>query len=122
MKTSDVLNKAADLIEERGWLQGIHGLGTDRGLCMEGGILAALGRSRDDCAFRGSQYGGRCPVYNAVMEHLGRADYTEKPLWRWNDAEERNNPSPTPPRRSPNSAASSSRRHPPRRSHDRDDT
>jgi hypothetical protein len=89
MKTSDVLNKAADLIEERGWLQGIHGLGTDRGLCMEGGILAALGRSRDDCAFRGSQYGGRCPVYNAVMEHLGRADYTEKPLWRWNDAEER---------------------------------
>jgi hypothetical protein len=44
MRTSEILNKAADLIEERGWGQGgatWFGMG---GLCLEGAIGAAMGR------------------------------------------------------------------------------
>jgi hypothetical protein len=45
MNTSDVLNRAADLIEERGWSQGsgwcLGGRDSGGALCLEGGIRVA---------------------------------------------------------------------------------
>jgi hypothetical protein len=74
MKTSEVLYKAADLIEERGWTEGVGWRHEDGGpLCLEGGILAAIGGSFD----KGDHYG--CPAYEAVRAYLGG------PPFMWND-------------------------------------
>jgi hypothetical protein len=90
MNTSEVLNKAADLIEERGWVQGgVNGIDDPWGLaggpvCLEGSIVAALGLK-----FRSALYD--CPAYNAVAQHLDRkpmpadAPFHDS-LWAWNDA------------------------------------
>lgn len=71
MLTSDVLNRAADLIEERGWAKGAAGWGRsgeNAPLCLEGGIAAALGLSLGDsdadAEFR------TCPAYVAVSTYL----------------------------------------------------
>lgn len=91
MNTSEVLYRAADLIEERGWGQGAdtwadHG----QGLCLEGGILAASGA---DLGFTDPEFLG-CPAYRSVLRYLedrfafefSRVQYAGDPrLWDWND-------------------------------------
>jgi hypothetical protein len=74
MLTSEVLNKAADLIEERGWRPGGGWRGTaEKGaLCLEGGIQAAMGVEVGP--------GYRCPAYDAVAAYIDSAA-----LWIWND-------------------------------------
>lgn len=90
MSTSEVLNKAADLIEQRGWSTGIDAWGDEgregAALCLEGGILAAAGMERG----RGFR---TCPAYVAVKDYLlSTGDLSaDAPLWGFNDssAEER---------------------------------
>jgi hypothetical protein len=70
--TSEVLNRAADLIEERGWTTGDGWFGDDgHPLCVEGAIAAAMGE-------RGGP-GFRCPARAAVESYVGRAPFI------WND-------------------------------------
>lgn len=99
MSTSEVLNRAADLIEQRGWVSGAHGWSGTDGLCLEGGVIAAMGvevwpltdkSGPDDMseqAFRS------CPAYQAVREYLVSTDdiADNHELYRFNDdsAEER---------------------------------
>ena len=89
MRTSDVLDRTADIIEQRGWSKGgADGWGLDPAspLCIEGGILAVLGLSllhAERPEFL------NCPAYNAVLEYLGQdAKYTR--LYWWNDTEAEN--------------------------------
>lgn len=89
--TSVVLNKAADLIEEKGWTAGPGGWYDSDGLCLEGGIIAALGITTVDWDKDGELLWS-CPAYNAVADYLGydmtrRVDDTgpEQPLWKFND-------------------------------------
>ena len=92
MNTSEVLNRAADLIEERGWVRGSKGWGIfrdDSPLCLEGGILAALGVKWDDVDL--SEF-VECPAYRAVESYLGidfdpNGDLIE--IWQWNDEDQR---------------------------------
>ena len=85
--TSEILNKAADLIEERGWVQGT-GWGRDTAaLCLEGGIAAAAGIVRT--LGNGFIYQG-CPAYDAVCSYLNRHPRPRQypvldSLWDWND-------------------------------------
>jgi hypothetical protein len=92
MKTSDVLNKAADLIEERGWQNADHSVGDDpwgggadgsTPLCLEGGILAALGLSTGKELIPPIGF-TRCASYRAVADHL----YGDpaRMVFTWNDA------------------------------------
>lgn len=86
--TAETLNRAANLIEERGWLGLIKPPGAsawdyrDEGgpICMEGGILAAVGKPRWH-----SEIINNCPAGRAVRDYLGR----DAPLWMWNDAPNR---------------------------------
>jgi hypothetical protein len=68
MNTSEVLNKAADLIQERGWITGGDGWADEDsqapGLCLEGAIMAAAG-----LRFIGEV--PQCPAYRAVADYLG---------------------------------------------------
>ncbi|MGD9753305.1 MAG: hypothetical protein AB7W59_20110 [Acidimicrobiia bacterium] len=96
MNTSDVLNTAADLLEERGWTQ-VQGWGWEKGLsnlCLEGGILIASGIDmHTTTVFRDLN---TCPAATAVREYLTlepmdpnwhSGDPRETgPLWCWNDA------------------------------------
>ena len=96
MPTSEVLYRAADLIEERGWTQGSFGWPMGLGntpLCIEGGVMAALGT--DYLAVDLSEFWS-CPAYRAVQSYLGLShDLSVKdkesrpspvdPLWRFND-------------------------------------
>ena len=80
--TSEVLNRAADLIEERGWACG-KGWSAEGGpLCIEGAIAAALGA--DGHAIRTTN---TCPAGAAVREYLELGEYTATKggLWYWND-------------------------------------
>lgn len=77
MNTSDVLNKAADLIEERGWTAGSGwtDLQTSNGpVCIQGAVAAAMGYDNGV---------GRmgCPAGQAVMSYLG----LKMGLFSWND-------------------------------------
>jgi hypothetical protein len=96
MKTSEVLYAAADLIQERGWLQGPSGWGGGS-LCLEGGMLAAVGQRFGAVDMVGFW---ECPAYRAVMQYLGRdesraavfaGDHPRpiEALWAWNDEPER---------------------------------
>lgn len=92
MNTSEVLNRAADLIEEHGWTQGTHGWPRGNGehapLCLEGGMIAALGRNWRDLDVNAFW---DCPAYRAVKSYLGdrcRNALTgedDADLWAWND-------------------------------------
>lgn len=93
--TSETLFRAAELIEKQGWIKGWNGW-THAGsmdvqpLCLEGGILAAMGiaavgkelenGSRHDVMeeFR------KCPAYCAVYDHLG-LEKIQIALCGWND-------------------------------------
>ena len=92
MNTSEVLNTAADLIEEHGWTQGHEGWrGHDSGLCLEGALAAALGL--------GARAGERlavyaCPAYAAVADYLDlqpmpKIAPVRDSLWGWNDRQNR---------------------------------
>ena len=91
LTTSQVLDKAADLIEERGWTDGPFGWPDDRvkeggALCLEGGIMAALGLDMNDVGRLYEEEDPRsfrfCPAYNAVRDYLG-SDLTH--IYEWND-------------------------------------
>lgn len=75
LPTSEVLYRAADLIEERGWGQGSWSRKPGDPLCIEGAILVASGL--DDVA-DGPVY---CPASLAVRSYLGG-----KAPFIWNDA------------------------------------
>ncbi len=85
---SDTLNTAADLIETHGWTKGTAGwpgYGGGSKLCIEGGIIAALGGTfqsirRDDLT--------DCPAYRAVERYTEtpRSDEGKGRLFRFNDA------------------------------------
>lgn len=88
MKTSEILNKAADLIEQRGWTQGCSGWDDDGDgtpLCLEGGIQAALGSGMELLANLRA-----CPAYIAVSDYLGRDLESDLKfftgVFAWNDA------------------------------------
>lgn len=84
-KTSEILNRAADEIQKYGWTIGSKGWYREEGvgLCVEGGILAAMGYQTADIthtpefteAFRS------CPAYQAVQDYL---DHSQA-LYEWND-------------------------------------
>jgi hypothetical protein len=80
------------LIEERGWATGSSAWGSPGGsaaLCLEGGIVAALGVNLDDA--RAHREFEQCPAYRAVQSYLDldterhEDGWAEDPLWRWND-------------------------------------
>ena len=94
LSTSEILNKAADAIEERGWAIGGDGWNSRarEPLCLEGGIQAALDMQwstitvEQQLSLDGFKI---CPAYKAVQEYL---ELKEDPitqsgheLWRWND-------------------------------------
>lgn len=91
--TSETLNRAADLIEERGWTEGVEGWPTEKApdgpLCLEGGIIAALGMSFEDDPLQAFE---DCGAYRAVQSYVGysadrdEADMLVEPLWRFNDS------------------------------------
>lgn len=90
MRTSEILNKAADLIEERGWATGGDSWyfgDDDQPLCIEGGIMAALGlvfgaANEGEPASTDQLYA--CPAYQAVHEYLGLRP--GQSLYQWNDS------------------------------------
>jgi hypothetical protein len=92
VKTSEVLNRAADLIEERGWAKGPLAWGDDGAhpLCLEGGIIAALGGKgwKLDRAWQEAFW--TCPAYQSVaayVDHDVSFDQStpKQPLWEFND-------------------------------------
>ena len=79
-KTSELLNRAADEIQKYGWTTGPRGWCRDKnaGLCLEGGILAAMGLTFDEILEFWA-----CPAYNAVADYLRLPEDWE--LYAWND-------------------------------------
>jgi hypothetical protein len=95
MQTSEVLNKAADQIQERGWKSGAGWVVTrgseaspdDAPLCLEGGIMAALGMritvpEGDDVTDEHFEPLWKCPAYLAVQRYI---DTDDPRLYYWND-------------------------------------
>jgi len=85
MKTSEVLDLAADVIEQRGWTIGTWNNTMENApVCIEGGIAAALGITID---LGGTPDDGvytcftTCPAYVAVQDYLG----VNALLYSWND-------------------------------------
>ena len=96
MQTSEVLNRAADLIEQRGWTQatGWPMVGADDApLCLEGGVAAALGIEFPQVKKAKAVDLGTglyddlltCPSFLAVKRYLGVGAF----LFRWNDETDR---------------------------------
>lgn len=88
LTTSETLNLAADLIEERGWAQGNDGMTLTGPLCLEGGIAAAMGVGAGHFTHKGEplfNYGEvhHCPAYTAVRSYLQQTEREE--VWQWND-------------------------------------
>ena len=82
LSVSETLNKAADLIEERGWVKDGDGWAWDKPaspLCLEGAIFAA--HSPEVTEFWHSQHINECPAGNAVRGYLNM----NGELWQWND-------------------------------------
>lgn len=90
MNVSEQLNKAADLIEKRGWAhgEGWHDDGSSP-LCLEGAVFAASGFSRDDIVERGGDaddFIAACPAYAAVYSYLNGVQSAEEvEPYEWND-------------------------------------
>lgn len=98
MRTSEVLNRAADLIEERGWTVGSGWIQRGQGnqhLCLEGGIMAAMGMEFPEVIID-AVYGpfAMCPAYQAVSAYLNReVAYLDgvvrgETLYGWNDRQD----------------------------------
>ena len=89
MKTSEVLDLAADAIQHRGWTTGSWN-NTKEGapVCLEGGIAAALGWEidLDGVDDAGYETFTSCPAYVAVQEYLSLGPFA---LYHWNDRAER---------------------------------
>lgn len=99
METSEVLYRAADLIEQRGWTQGIGfgkpdpwGHDGQGPVCLEGAIFAA-----EDWAHGyvvGAPAYDRCPAYQAMWSYLGLGfretpfGLERNPLFFFNDSSE----------------------------------
>ena len=88
-KTSEVLDLAADVIEQRGWITGSWN-NTRQGapVCIEGGIAAALGIEVDLGGYGTTEdYEAftACPAYQAVMSYLDLRAEDSDALWHWND-------------------------------------
>lgn len=85
METWQVLEKAAALIEERGWTKGALEVESGK-VCVLGAIGIVLdGRNSDGslCYFEI----GRSPAVHALADALGRpCRFPEMPVWGWNDA------------------------------------
>ena len=85
-KTSELLNRAADEIEKYGWTTGIEGWYKDdrygSGLCIEGGILAAMGLRWGQVDLEEFH---ACPAYRAVSDYLGLKREQGEELFEWND-------------------------------------
>lgn len=91
--TSETLNLAADLIQQRGWTFGdgwpFHNQPSSS-LCLEGGIMAAVGMTVGDpldvhgTVLRDVEH---CPAYVAVRNYLDLDGLTR--LYRWNDKRDR---------------------------------
>lgn len=98
LKTSEVLDLAADKIQQHGWTQGHTGwpgpvnLGP---LCLEGALMAALGLDRDIFMEQGSGITAtlefiNCPAYQAVSSYLAdRRDEPRESIFWWNDEDGR---------------------------------
>lgn len=93
MSTSEILNRAADLIERYGWTHikddpndNPWG-GAGKPMCIEGGILSAMGLEPLDSGLgdENDYILTNCPAYKAVQEYLGN----DHRLYRFNDAEGR---------------------------------
>lgn len=86
LKTSVVLDLAADAIQMAGWGKGPSSwtADNDRGLCLEGGIAAAVGLDKEVANFNFYAL-QTCPAYKAVQEYLGH----RRDLWSWNDRPQR---------------------------------
>lgn len=95
LRTSEVLNRAADLIEERGWGTGPASASllnaNASGLCLEGGIAAAAGIEQIDIGIVDTEYAPNrtdllnCPAYRAVQDYLS----IPGSLWIFNDKHDR---------------------------------
>lgn len=95
--TAQTLNKAADLIEERGWGRGNVGMVVDGPHCLEGAIQAAAGGStyvnwhaplaQSDPPIGAERYDyavpSLCPATQAVKDYL--ADRGVRRPFEWND-------------------------------------
>ncbi len=97
-EVAETLHRAADLIEERGWVRGSGWVTPSRAsgpLCLEGGIMAALGLQLPDQILDDRLFAPlvTCPAYRAVSAYLEREEVTIMPsggmvgglLYRWND-------------------------------------
>lgn len=98
---ADVLDDAADVIEQRGWTTGLAGWGDgqllvdfDREveefraggpLCIEGGICAAAGLVPSEVGLDVAEHH---PAMRAVFHHLGWVG----DLWQWNDQQDNAQP------------------------------
>jgi hypothetical protein len=85
VNTANVLDRAADLIEEHGWGKGFETWDTKagEGLCIEGAILEALGATSD---FPNTYLANTCAAGLAVREYLKMGPMSfANALWHWND-------------------------------------
>lgn len=83
METSEVLNRAADLIEERGWHTGSYD-GTTT-LCLETAVTSAMGLGAGIDSWVEAN---TCAAGRALRDYLqmGEFDYgLHTSLWWWND-------------------------------------
>lgn len=93
--TSEVLYRAADLIEERGWGQGPGSMYANDGVCAMGAIhLAAFDRLAGE---RDNSYLDvhLCPAGQALYEYLvegGVTDWQDDTIWEWNDDQSSSEP------------------------------
>lgn len=74
MNVSEVLNKAADEVERRGWTNGTGwnlAAEPDAPVCLEGGLQSVLGIHWDDSDILKALSLYRAPAYLAVRAHLG---------------------------------------------------
>lgn len=87
MRTSEILNKAADQIQARGWTQ-VFGWNTcDRTpLCLEGGIQAAMGLRHASSMLDEYDLFRTCPAYRAVVSYLGQDGNQIFMAYDYNDA------------------------------------
>jgi hypothetical protein len=85
-KTSEILDLAADVVEQRGWTTGSWNNAVEGApVCIEGGIAAAMGWEVNlgVCGNETYREFQACPAYVAVKEYLG---ITGEYLYFWNDA------------------------------------
>ena len=89
MQTSEVLNRAADLIEERGWGTGPRSIMSEEAPCLMGAIFAAEFGRPAESEMEGISRVSSCPAGVALHDYLQDRDASIRGphfLWRFNDA------------------------------------